>query len=590
MAVLFIPSIATAQQSQQKIELGTIVVEGDQNQENGNEGGPAQAAETGTGPINGYVATKTTTGSKTDTPITEIPQSVSVIGRDEIDDRKALKVDEALAYTAGVAAQPFGTDADTDWFFIRGFQATQTGVYLDGLSLPAYSFGGFVIDPFLLERVEVLKGPASVLYGGSNPGGIVSLISKRPTGDNFGYVEAGVNNWGNAYVAGDFGGVSGEDDKWSYRVTSRIAGGGYQTDFTEDLRGAVLPQITYQPDDTTRLTAYAQYFALDEEGNAAGFLPYEGTVIKAPFGKIDRDFFPGEPDADDLKHRQFMVGYEFEHTFDNDWTVTQNARFGRLTDERSGPFGSGYRNPDPDPAVADYNLKRTGFEADTEVDSFLVDNRINGTVLTGAVEHNLLFGIDYKYFNIERVEACCGTVLDIDPTNPVYGTPVGPNTLVYADDIRTQNQIGLYAQDQLRFGGGWLVTLNLRNDWVLTDFDNNLTGSSATPSFEKDDQALSGRVGLAYEFDNGLTPYVSAATFFNPVLDANGVGGSPFEPEDGHQFEGGFKYSPTFVDALITASVFHIVKNNAVISTPQPWALASSLDRLHRPDSSLRAR
>ncbi|MFT4103319.1 MAG: TonB-dependent receptor plug domain-containing protein, partial [Burkholderiaceae bacterium] len=143
------------------VQLDTITVEGQ--------------AEKAAGPVNGYVATRSATGSKSDTPITAIPQAVSVIGRDEIDDRKALKVDEALRYTAGVTAQPFGPDPDTDWFFIRGFQATQTGVYLDGLQLYGYGFGGFQIDPFLLERVEVLKGPASVLYGGSNPGGIVSL-------------------------------------------------------------------------------------------------------------------------------------------------------------------------------------------------------------------------------------------------------------------------------------------------------------------------------------------------------------------------------------------------------------------------------
>lgn len=143
----------------------------------------ARTENDATGPVDGYVAKATTTGSKSATPIAEIPQSVSVVGREELDDRGVVnKVDEALRYTPGVMAEPFGVDPDTDWFYIRGFDATQTGVFLDGLNLFSYGFGGFQIDPFMLERVEVLKGPASVLYGGANPGGIVSLISKRPTG------------------------------------------------------------------------------------------------------------------------------------------------------------------------------------------------------------------------------------------------------------------------------------------------------------------------------------------------------------------------------------------------------------------------
>ncbi|MBB4106031.1 outer membrane receptor protein involved in Fe transport [Rhizobium borbori] len=148
--------------------LSTIVVEGDGSQARG--------------PVKGYVAKKSAAGSKADTLIKEIPQSVSVVGRAELDDRGVVnKIDEALRYTAGVAAEPFGTDPDTDWLYIRGFDATQTGMFFDGLNLFSYGFGGFQIDPFALERVDVLKGPASVLYGGGNAGGIVDLVRKRPT-------------------------------------------------------------------------------------------------------------------------------------------------------------------------------------------------------------------------------------------------------------------------------------------------------------------------------------------------------------------------------------------------------------------------
>jgi len=244
--------VANAQQAQgaapSAIQLDTVTVQGEE-------------IAPGTGPVNGYVATRTTTGMRTDAPITAILQSVSVIGRDEIDDRKALKLDEAIRYSAGVFAAPYGNDPDTDWFFIRGFNATQTGVIMDSLSLASYAFGGFQIDPWMLERIEILKGPSSALYGGSNPGGLVNMISKRPEDRRFGYAEAGINNFGNAYFQFDindvFGGYLGEtttpgvvkvpiavggDPVWAHRVTGRIAGGDYYTDYGEDLRGTIMPQ------------------------------------------------------------------------------------------------------------------------------------------------------------------------------------------------------------------------------------------------------------------------------------------------------------------------------------------------------------
>lgn len=545
------------------VQLDTIVVEG--------EGG------TTTGPVNGYVATRSATGSKANTTITAIPQAVSVLGRDEIDDRKALKVDEALRYTAGVAAQTFGPDPDTDWIFIRGFQATQTGVFMDGLQLYSYGFGGFQIDPFLLERVEVLKGPASVLYGGSTPGGIVNLVSKRPTGKNFGYVEAGINNWGNAYTGIDIG-VSDKQGVWSTRLTGRLSGGDQYTDYSKDFRGVIMPQISYQPNGATRFTAYGMYAALDQVHVGGGFLPYIGTVRNAPFGRIRREAFYGEPAIDDQERTQALLGYEFQHQFANNWTFTQNLRYGVMKGSQLGPYGFGYAGPDApfgdrlQPLGPDYQLYRIGFQERTRVRTFTVDNRIDGKLVTGPLEHSLLFGVDYKYFNIDHTQASGGATT-ISVTNPVYGAPQGP-TGVYLNQDLKHHQIGFYAQDQIRFGGGWLVTLNGRYDYVDKK-SVSPAGLLFSPTYDKKEASWSGRAGLGYEFANGLTPYVSAATFFTPVFDAvpNLLGGpgQPFRPEEGQQYEAGVKYKPSFMDALLTASVFHITKRNVL--NPAPTAL-----------------
>jgi iron complex outermembrane receptor protein len=168
--------------------------------------------------------------------------------------------------------------------------------------------------------------------------------------------------------------------------------------------------------------------------------------------------------------------------------------------------------------------------------------------------------VDYRLYRIDNVQNSVFGSGPIDVNNPVYGQPQLAPAPLYNETV-TMNQLGLYAQDQIRFGGGWLVTLNGRYDVVHTDFDNKLTPAG---SFKDTDGAWSGRAGLAYEFDNGVTPYISASTFFNPLV-GRGLQG-PLKPEEGEQYEAGIKYVPEFMDASITASVFQINKRNATVS------------------------
>jgi iron complex outermembrane receptor protein len=246
---------ATLAVAQEPTELKPVVIQGTGA---GNALADGSADASGIGPVRGYVAKRTTVGSKTATPLNEVPQAVSVVGRQEMDDRGVVnKVDEALRYTPGVVVGPYGTDPDTDWYYIRGFDASQTGVYMDELNLFAYGFGNFQIDPFMLERVDVLKGPASVLYGGANPGGIVNMVRKRPTDDPYFYTDIGINSNGNAFTGFDMSDKLGTSDTMSYRLTGKIAGGDGYTDFTHDVRGFIMPQLTVSPDESTKLTVWA---------------------------------------------------------------------------------------------------------------------------------------------------------------------------------------------------------------------------------------------------------------------------------------------------------------------------------------------
>ena len=548
--------------------LAPIVVEGN---------GTAEAAN---GPVKGYVAKKSTAGSKSDTEISDIPQSVSVVGRQELDDRGVVnKVDEALRYTAGVAAEPFGTDPDTDWLYIRGFDATQTGMFFDGLNLFSYGFGGFQIDPFALERVDVLKGPASVLYGGGNAGGLVDLIRKRPTDEPYYYTEIGINSNGNAFSGFDISDTLGDSGAVSYRLTGKLSGGDNYSDFSEDLRGFIMPQVTVQRDDATKITVWGYASGLDQTHTGNGFFPYFGTVANAPIGKIDRKAFYGEPSIDTGRYNQQMIGAEFEHQFDNGLKFSSNARYGHLYKHENAPYLYGYYNPADiytplsQPFDAQNLLNRLGFEHTSKANTFAIDNRIEGEVQTGAVAHEFMIGLDYKYYQLDNKQASSPTN-PISATNPIYGIPQGPNA-VYSNQLITQNQIGIYAQDQARFGDGWLLTLNGRYDYVTTDTDNRATAYGTAPDYDFTKSALSGRAGLAYEFDNGITPYVSVGTFFNPTIATSQT---PYnKPEEGEQYEVGVKYEPAFIDGVFTASLFNLTKRNVVVSTGAPLWLSSQI-------------
>ncbi|MCM5553456.1 TonB-dependent siderophore receptor [Pleomorphomonas sp. NRK KF1] len=532
-ATLPLVGAAHAQSTTPDVELDEIVVQG--------EGGSGAAS------VKGYVAKTTTAGAKTDLPIERVPQSVSVMGREEIDARGADQVDEALRYTPGVFTQPFGSDPDTNWLFIRGFQATQNGIYLDGLQNYSYAFGGFLVDSNDLERIETLRGASSVLYGGSNPGGLVNLVSKRPTGERIRKIETGIDNNGTASLGFDMG--DHLSDTVAARVSGRIAGGNGYTDFEENFRGTVSPSIKIDLSDMTELTILANYTHLDGVHNGGSFLPYVGTVVAAPYGYIDRKANFTEPDIDDYDREQGSLGYELRHDFGNGWKGTQSTRIAYSDVEEASLYAYAYNGPQ--------DLSRINFAHHSKTLAINSDNRIEGSVDTGPLSHKLLFGNDYRLFDLDQVQASSlGT--DISAPNPVYGAPQ-PAPVPYIDQRLRQQQLGFYAQDQIAFGDGWLATLNGRYDHVWTK-------AVGTPAYSGDDGQWSGRAGLAYEFDNGLTPYASVSTFFAPVLGANGSG--VFVPESGQQYEVGLKYRPDGIDGLFTLSLFDLTKQNVLTG---PW-------------------
>lgn len=519
-----------------------------------------QSAESGTGPVNGYVATRTTSGSKTDTPILEAPQAVSVVGREQIEQQGAQTVVEATRYSPGIRSETYGNDPRSDWFLIRGFTAQDTGYYLDSLQLFSTAFATFKLEPYGLERIEILRGPSSVLYGGTNPGGIINAISKRPPLTASREIEVGINSSGNTYGAFDLGGpvaVEGNGSQLYYRVVGLGRIGDTNIDDTEDNRVFIAPSLTWKPSADTTLTVLGSY--QKDDTNGQNFLPYVGTVVPAPFGRISTRLFTSNPGFDTFEREQAMIGYQFEHRFNDTWTVRQNLRYNSLNIDYISLYGGGYVTP---PTTGEAQLARYNFVTTPHVDLFTVDNQAEARFGTGPLQHTLLMGLDYKRYSIDDEQGFeAGPSLDL--LNPVY-TPATPTLSRYNVSNTTQTQLGAYVQDQVKFDRFTLV-LSGRHDWVNTDLTDRLFPAS---SWEGDKTKFSGRVGLVYATDIGLSPYVSYSRSFNPILGINNTTRRPFEPETGEQVEVGLKYQPVGMKSFIGVALFDLKRQNVLTTDP----------------------
>ena len=539
LAACLTPIGAAAQTSDNAaVQLSTINIEG------------TTGAAAATGPVAGYVAKVTLTGAKTATPIVEIPQSVSVVTADQIQDQAAQNVGEALNYTPGVFGTPWGTDPRFDTPYLRGFSAASSQ-YLNGLALIREN-GSTSIEPYGLERIDVLLGPSSVLYGQGNPGGLIDMVSKRPVFERFGEVNLQAGSYDRYTGSFDLGGpVLGRDDL-AYRLTGLIRDGGTQTDHVEDNRYFFAPAVTWQPSAVTSLTVLAN-IQYDEPSTPVG-LPLEYTLDSENGYSAPRSLYLGDPDYNTSARTLASLGYDFSHTVENELTFRQNARYLWLDWDYSALYYSGLSATDP------FVTNRGSSTSEEELGTFTIDNQLEYAVNTGPVSHTLLAGLDVRYHKIDTTYDF-GLAPAISILNPTYGMTIPSGSWYNSHTDGSLTQFGVYGQDQIRYDN-WLLTLGLRHDWARTD--STTTSNFGDTSQLQDDSALSTRAGLTYLFDNGIAPYVSYSTSFQPVIGnmPASLGGEPFDPSTGEQYEAGIKYQPTFFDGFFTAAVYDLTQKN----------------------------
>ncbi|WP_449553746.1 TonB-dependent siderophore receptor [Lelliottia amnigena] len=543
--LLSLATVSVAAQAQTKEE--TIVV-------------TQGVSEEPTAPVKGIVATKTLSATKTSADIVKTPQSVSVITRDQMEQLDVTSVSQALRYSAGVFTEYRGSSNRNDEVFVRGFSYVPK--FLDGLSFGATASSQTgSVDPWLLERVELVRGPASVLFGQVNPGGLISMTSKRPTSEPIHNVQFRTGNHDLAEGAFDFGGPLSDDGRVLYRVNGIARTQHNQVEDYKETRMAIAPAITWYPNDQTRFTLLTSY-QKDPDAGYRNFLPAYGTVTSANGRYIPRDFNVSDPDYNQSWREQTMIGYELEHQFADNITFRQNARYASIKQKYRYLV---YANSAADSTV----LTRRAQHEERTTNEFGIDNQLESLFATGDVSHTLLGGLDYKTSKDKQLlERGMGAQYNLDWTNPVYGIKVDESTFSTAtDEQQNLDQMGLYLQDQMSWNN-WEWLVSGRYDWTevrTTDFD----GGTQT---QQNDNKFTWRTGLLYAFDFGLSPYISYSTSFEPSLQTNRAPGvAPFKPTTGKQTEIGLKYQP--VDStLMTLALYDLTQSNvATYNSAEGW-------------------
>ena len=510
--------------------------------------------ETAWGPTTGMVATRTAAGTRTDTAINEIPRSISVITREQLDSRPTLNLNDSLRYTAGVMSSGYGSDSRADWLKVRGFVPTQ---FLDGLPLPVGSFANPKIEPWNLERIAVLRGPASSVYGQTPPGGLLDMVSRRPREEQANEVELQAGSNEHKQINFDSTGKIDDEGQFLYRVSGTVRDSNTPIDHIPDKRYNIAPSLTWNINEDTRLTFLSQY-TRDDTGITGQFLPLQGTKIDSPFGDISHHKNLGEPDWDFYDRTYYALGYSFEHRFNDVWQFRQNLRYTKSDLEFQAVNVATFNSID-----ANGNVNRESGIVDEDISQFAVDNNFQADFSTGELDHTLLLGLDHQRANTNYRWLYGMGVPPINVNNPIYGADMSGVTYFTMQDFNQKTyQTGLYIQDQIALDN-WRLTLGGREDWVHTgtEFFNK---NDATNT--QRDAAFSGNVGLSYLFDNGITPYFSYAESFQPAMGANVDSTVSFEPTEGRQYEVGIKYQPPGTDAMLTAAVYDLNQTNVSVT------------------------
>ncbi|QHQ35136.1 TonB-dependent siderophore receptor [Algicella marina] len=480
---------------------------------------------------NSILAGSVTSSSKTSTDVLDTPASVSVVTEKEIETRKASNLQEILAYTAGVHVDEFGADDRYDYFRIRGFDQLSMGTYRDGLPVRGFGWTFSRREPYGFERVEVLKGSNSSLFGLNAPGGLVNGVSKTPKSLSFGEVYTSVGE-DHAEIGTDFGGPIGDSSNLSYRLTAKVQDSAYSYDSSDDDRVFVAGGLSWRPSDATELTILADY-------NKRDGVPGTGF----PTGvDVDIDSFFGEPDFNAFDTEEYSLGYKFSHSFANGLTFRSTARYSDLDLTYEQVYG----------ASTDPTAPRSAFAVYSDARQFAIDNQLQYDTSFGMFDSRTLIGAEYTWIKVEE-EALFGSAPGIDITDPTYCGRACVTLGPYVDWVPEQSTQSVYLQEELTIADRFIATVGGRYDYVDVTVGYPATGTEET----RDYTSFTVRAGLTYKVTPGLSVYANYSESFEPNIWALAE-----DPKEGTQYEIGVKYRPESMNALFSAALFDLTQTN----------------------------
>ncbi|AFY90546.1 TonB-dependent siderophore receptor [Chroococcidiopsis thermalis] len=497
----------------------------------------------------GYSVPNASTATKTDTPLRDIPQSIQVVPQQVIEDRNVRNVTQALETVSGVVGAGSISGSSAGGRIIRGFQ--QDGNFRNGYR-DAPNFYILSSPIGTIEQVEVLKGPASVLFGGLEPGGIVNVTTKQPLSEPFYNLEFEVGNRNFYQPKIDLSGPLTEDKNLLYRfIAGYESTDGFQ-DFVNTDETTIAPSITWKLGERTNLNLYYEY--TDFSGN-----PPEGSSALLSDGSLTpRNRYISYPDLQDVDISAQRFGYTLTHEFNDNWQI--RSAFAALdADTKDTQI---YATAIEDDRFATIE----GYDADYGYKNYFAQIDLLGKFNTGSISHQLLFGFDFNDFT-DSYQGLFTNLPVLDILNPNYDIPE-PESEPFFEFENQVDSYGLYLQDQIALGDRVKLLIGGRYDWISSSLETiDFSLENPTDESERYDGAFSPRIGLVYQPSDTISLYASYSRSFR-AQTGSGASALGFDPTRGTQYEVGIKADWLEGRLSTTLAAYHLTKTNVITDDP----------------------
>ncbi|WP_316433966.1 TonB-dependent siderophore receptor [Leptolyngbya sp. NK1-12] len=499
----------------------------------------------------GYNPSNASVGTRTDTPLRDIPQSVQVVPQQVLEDRQARSIRDGLENVSGIAAITSSVST-RQYFTARGFEL-YSGFLVNGIPDPTIAQDAGFVN---LERLEVLKGPASALYGdsGSSLGATVNFVTRQPLPNPFYEVSAIVGSFNNYQGVLDFSGPLNDSETVLYRLIAAYQSNETFVDFNETQTFSIAPSLSFSLGSRTDLVVEGDFYHLRRNGAYNG-LPAVGTVIASPNGELNRSF-NGTGPQEDISVVNGRVGYRLEHRFSDNWELRNAFLYSFYADSADSAtiLVDG---------LADDNrtLERFGTTGDIESSNYYLNTDLLGSFQTGTIDHRLLFGFSLSRstttFDVEDAAA-----EPIDIFDPVFDQTVvltGNSNFI---ESTTRDALGIYLQDQITLTENLKLLLGGRIDIFEERKDNPIDNVETSQS----DTAFSPRVGIVYQPIPPISLYASYARSFTPTIGTS-ASGEAFEPGRGTQYEIGIRAD---INGQLSANLafYDLTRTNVTTTDP----------------------